>query len=88
MANKEKYLRTLIRREIRSLLEATDPAVKKAEIDAATAEVKAAEAKKKAAQDKLKAAQALKEDEILLMNLIEAEGDEEEAAAEDEGERH
>ncbi len=79
-----QYIRKLVQE---ALKEATDPAVKKAEIDAAAAEVKAAEAKRKAAQDKLKAAQALKEDDMLLSSLIEAEK-EEEAPKEEEGEEN
>ena len=83
---KSNIIRQYIRRIVQEALkEATDPAVKKAEIDAAAAEVKAAEAKRKAAQDKLKAAQALKEDDMLLSSLIEAEK-EEEAPKEEEGE--
>lgn len=84
MATSRSIIRRYIKKIVReALMEATDPIVKKAEIDAAAAELKAAEAKKKVAQDKLKTAQALKEDDILLTSLLEAE---EEAPEEDKGE--
>ena len=76
MATSRSIIRRYIKKIVReALMEATDPIVKKAEIDAAAAELKAAEAKKKVAQDKLKTAQALKEDDILLTSLLEAEED-------------
>jgi hypothetical protein len=74
--SKETYLRALIRKEIHTLLEITKIKSAQAKIDASKAEMQIA-------QDELKAAQALKEDEILLTNLLEAEEDKAEEPAEE-----
>jgi hypothetical protein len=82
MVRGNNAVRQYIRRFIREALkEATDPNIINAEKKAKESEIKAAQDAKKLADEKLKAAQKIKEGEISLMSLIEAE---EEAPKEEE----
>ncbi len=83
MVRGNNAVRQYIRRFIREALkEATDPDVINAEKNAKKKQIDAALADKELADKKLKAAQKIKEGEISLMSLIEAE--EEEAPKEEE----